>query len=178
MRHKYESVDLSLILFVVSLRLSLIHFPTRPLQSVQAIMSFIKPFVASPSKKSTSLDVLVATAGDLQRGLSSGESTSVELVEAYLDPKSKSMMATYTRSSVSPPRARLVEQARKLDEERENKAVRGKLHGIPILIKVGLQTFLPADSLIFVYRTTSRHCQSCTWVRLRAPSLPLTRKQV
>lgn len=139
------------------------------------MMSFVKPFIASPSKKPTSLDVLVATAGDLQRGLSSGQLTSVELVDAYLDQIENH--DGYLHAIISkPPRARLVEQARKLDEERENKAIRGRLHGIPTLIKVGLQTFLFAYSLILVilvYRTTSRHYQSCTWARLQAASLLL-----
>ena len=165
-------VHLSLTLVNVSLLLGLMHFPTRPLQRVQAMMSFIKPFIASPSKKPTSLDVLVATAGDLQRGLSSGQLTSVGLVDAYLDQIENH--DDYLHAIISkPPRVRLVEQARKLDEERESKAVRGRLHGIPILIKVGLQTFLSAYSLILFYRTISRHCQSCTWARLQAVSLLL-----
>ena len=165
-------VLLSLILFAGTLLLALMHFPSRPLPRVQAIMSFVKPFITSSSKQPTSLDLLVATAGDLQRGLSSGQLTSVELVDAYLAQIENH--DDYLHAIISkPPRARLVEQAKKLDEERNNKAIRGKLHGIPILIKVGLQTFLFINSLSVVCRTISRHCQSCAWAPLRAASLLL-----
>ena len=148
------------------------HFPTKPLQRLQAMMSLVEPLSSSSSKKLMSLDLIVATAGDLQKGLSSGQLTSFELVDAYLDQIEK--QDGYLNAMISkPPRARLLKLAKKLDEERKNKAVRGKLHGIPILIKVSLQTFSIAYSLISPYRTTSRRCQSCTWAPLQAASLLL-----
>lgn len=120
----------------------------------------------------TSLDLLVATAGDLQKGLSSGHLTSVELVDAYLDQIEKH--DGYLHAIISkPPRASLFEQARKLDEERQSKSIRGKLHGIPILIKVGLPHCHFAHSLILVYRITLRHCQYCIWAQLQAAWLLL-----
>lgn len=87
-------------------------------------------------KRPMSVNLLVATAGDLQRDLSSGQLTSVELVNACLDlieQHDDRLHAVISR----PPRANLVEQAQKLDVERKTKKSRGKLHGIPILIKVG-----------------------------------------
>ncbi|KAM0801933.1 amidase signature domain-containing protein [Usnea florida] len=132
-------VNLSLILVAGSLVLGLMHFPSRPLPSVQAMMSFFKPFITSSPNQPTSLDLLVATAGDLQRGLSSGQLTSVELVDACLAQIENH--DGYFHAIISkPPRATLVEQAKKLDEERRNKAIRGKLHGIPILIKDNIAT--------------------------------------
>ena len=83
----------------------------------------------------TSVDLLAATAGDLQRDLSSGILTSVELVNACLDQIERH--DDYLHAVISkPPRAYLVEQAQKLDVERKMKGMRSKLHGIPILIKV------------------------------------------
>ena len=90
---------------------------------------------ALSSKGPTSLNLLVATAGDLQKALSSGHLTSVELVSACLDQIERH--DAYLHAIISkPPRANLVEQAQKLDEERKEKGVRGKFHGIPVLIKV------------------------------------------
>ena len=84
---------------------------------------------------STSINLLAATAGDLQRDLSSGNLTSVELVNACLDQIEQH--DDYLHAVISkPPRAYLVEQAQKLDVERKTKGIRSKLHGIPILIKV------------------------------------------
>ena len=84
---------------------------------------------------STSINLLAATAGDLQRDLSSGNLTSVELVNACFDQIEQH--DDYLHAVISkPPRAYLVEQAQKLDVERKTKGIRSKLHGIPILIKV------------------------------------------
>ena len=90
---------------------------------------------------STSVDLLAATAGDLQRDLSSGSLTSVKLVNACLDQIEQH--DNYLHAVISkPPRAHLVEQAQKLDVERKTKGIRSKLHGIPILIKVLPSLFL------------------------------------
>lgn len=87
-------------------------------------------------------NLLVATAGDLQRELSSGKLASTDLVNACLDQIEKH--DGYLRAMISvAPRAILVEQAQRLDDERKTNKIRGKLHGIPILIKV-LQTPLHA----------------------------------
>ena len=84
---------------------------------------------------SKSLNLLAATAGDLQRDLSSGSLTSVELVNACLDQIE--LHDDYLHAVISKaPRAHLVKQAQKLDIERKTKGTRSKLHGIPILIKV------------------------------------------
>ena len=90
---------------------------------------------------STSVNLLAATAGDLQRDLSSGNLTSVELVNACLDQIEQH--DDYLHAVISkPPRAYLVEQAQKLDVERKTKGIRSKLHGIPILIKVLVSFFV------------------------------------
>lgn len=87
------------------------------------------------SESSTSLNLLVATAGDLQKELSSGKLTSVDLVNACLDQIEQ--YDGYLHAMISKaPRKSLIEQAQKLDNERKTDGVRSMLHGIPILIKV------------------------------------------
>lgn len=84
---------------------------------------------------SKSLNLLTATAGDVQRDLISETLTSVELVNACLDQIEQH--DDYLNAVISKaPRAHLVEQAQSLDVERKMKGIRSKLHGIPILIKL------------------------------------------
>ena len=84
---------------------------------------------------SISIILLAATAGDLQRDLSSGRLTSVQLVNARLHQIEQH--DDYIHAVISePPRAHMVEQAQKLDVERKMKGMRSKLHGIPTLIQV------------------------------------------
>ena len=123
---------------------------------------------------STSLNLLAATAGDLQRDLSSGGLTSVELVNACLDQIEQH--DDYLHAVISkPPRAHLVEQAQTLDIERKTSGIRSKLHGIPILIKVLPHSLFVSTCLIPIYRITLRLCRNCTWTPLREVLLLLVR---
>lgn len=86
---------------------------------------------------SASLDLLTATAGDLQKKLCSGDLTSVQLVNACLDQIEKH--DGYLHGVIAKaPRASITQQAQKLDDERAAGKLRGKLHGVPILLKVCL----------------------------------------
>ena len=85
------------------------------------------------------LDLLVATAGELEIELVCGNLTSVDLVNACLDQIDRHDGYLHAMISIA-PRASLVQQAQKLDDERKNEKIRSKLHGIPILVKV-LQPF-------------------------------------
>ena len=123
---------------------------------------------------STSIDLLAATAGDLQRELSSGNLTSVELVNACLDQIERH--DDYLHAVISrAPRAHVVEQAQKLDLERQTGRIRGKLHGIPILIKVLPHSYFTSTCLIPKYRITLRLCRNSTWAPLREVLLLLVR---
>jgi amidase len=97
---------------------------------------------------------------ELGRDLASGRTTSVALVDAYLDriaqldrsgPELRSVLALN-------PAARA--QARVLDAERAAGASRGPLHGIPLLIKDNIETSDPvpttAGSLALMENTTGR----------------------
>jgi hypothetical protein len=87
-----------------------------------------------------SINLLTATVSELQEKLSEGKTTSKALVQLYLDQITnhndylKAVIATA-------PEDALKEIANDLDNERASGAVRGPLHGIPILIKVR-RTFL------------------------------------
>ncbi|EHK48802.1 hypothetical protein TRIATDRAFT_175067, partial [Trichoderma atroviride IMI 206040] len=84
-----------------------------------------------------SIDLLTATAEDLQQLLKAGELTSVELVDrcfAQIDRHDNYLRAVLQRN----PQARTV--AATLDLERRNGHLRGPLHGIPILIKDNIAT--------------------------------------
>ncbi len=81
------------------------------------------------------INLLVATAGALQRELGSGNLTSVDLIHACLDQIKRHDGYLHAMITVA-PRAHLIEQAQRLDDERKNNKIRGRLHGIPILVKV------------------------------------------
>lgn len=91
------------------------------------------PFSWPSGTSRRSIDLLTATAEDLQQLLTAGELTSVELVDrcfAQIDRHDDYLRAVLQRN----PQARAVAAA--LDLERKNGHLRGPLHGIPILIKV------------------------------------------
>lgn len=79
------------------------------------------------------LDLLTATAWDLQGQLTTGRLTSVELVKQCLEQIKKHDEYLHAVLATSP--VALVE-AEKLDRERRQGELRGPLHGIPILVKV------------------------------------------
>ncbi|UKZ74713.1 hypothetical protein TrVFT333_002383 [Trichoderma virens FT-333] len=91
------------------------------------------PFSWPSGNSRRSIDLLTATAEDLQQLLKAGELTSVELIDrcfAQIDRHDDNLRAVLQRN----PHART--EAATLDLERENGHLRGPLHGIPILIKV------------------------------------------
>ncbi len=81
-------------------------------------------------------DPFTASASDLQALLSAGELNSSTVVEVYL--KRIAADDGYLRSVVqTAPTDVLDREIKRLDEERASGKVRGPLHGIPFLIKVG-----------------------------------------
>ncbi len=94
----------------------------------------------SAQQMHSSFDVAEASVADLSSALAAGRVTSVQLVEAYL-----ARIAAYDQAGPAlnailriNPRARA--QAATLDAERARGAVRGPLHGIPILLKDNIDT--------------------------------------
>lgn len=83
------------------------------------------------------VDLLRATAAELQSLLASGELTSLHLVQLCHQQMIDHNDRLRAVISISP--LHYTETvARKLDEERERGLLRGPLHGIPLIVKVVL----------------------------------------
>jgi amidase len=85
------------------------------------------------------LNLITATAGDLRPLLEAGEFTSVELVELYLAQIAAHNHAGMKLNAIitTAPTDRVLDEARALDEERRMTGPRSRLHGIPVILKVG-----------------------------------------
>ncbi|KAK1833216.1 amidase signature domain-containing protein [Podospora conica] len=88
------------------------------------------------------LQLLTASAAELQALLHSGDLTSVQLVKACLN-----QIAKYDRSGptlraivATPSKEEVLSIAARLDKERAAGQVRGPLHGIPIIVKDSINT--------------------------------------
>jgi amidase len=82
------------------------------------------------------VNLLTATATELQAKLTAEAVTSKQLVDLYLDQIARHN--DYLKAVIATtPKDLLYQRASELDSERANGAVRGPLHGIPILLKVG-----------------------------------------
>lgn len=91
-------------------------------------------------------DPLTTNAQDLQRMLQSGEVTSVQIVERYLEqinrynPKLKALVSVA-------PADDLHRIAKSLDDERRRGLLRSALHGVPIVLKASqCKSIIPFDS--------------------------------
>jgi amidase len=83
----------------------------------------------------STINLLTATASELQARLSSGSTTSKQLLALYLDQIAKNNGYLKAVIAVAPQNT-LAKAATRLDEERIKDQIRGPLHGIPILVKV------------------------------------------
>ena len=93
----------------------------------------------------TAPDLVRLTASQIQHLLSTGQLTSVELVQASLgqiDRHNKKGLALRAVISVAPDDI-VLERAATLDAERARGHVRGPFHGIPILLKVSAVCAVP-----------------------------------
>jgi hypothetical protein len=104
--------------------------------------SLAGPVHGLPSPTVKRLDVLTADAKELQSRLENGDVTSLDLVKRYIqqiqryDDKLHAMIQTT-------PNDLLEATANALDRERASGKIRGPLHGMPIIVKVGLLLYLP-----------------------------------
>ena len=95
---------------------------------------------AQSPQTARSIDVHEATIAELQRAMAQGQTSSLELVNAYL-----ARIAAYdTRGPALNAMIRLDPgaraEARRLDRERREGRVRGPMHGIPIILKDNFNT--------------------------------------
>ena len=88
------------------------------------------------------IDVLTATASQLQQGLRNDSLTSAMIVQAYLAQiKRHNHAGAHLNAMISVPESQiLLSTALSLDAERSAGQVRGPLHGIPIILKDAITT--------------------------------------
>jgi amidase len=85
-------------------------------------------------------ELLEATIDDLQKKMQSGEYTSKSITQLYLDRIAKIDKSGPLINAVIELNPDVLGIAEALDAERENGKVRGKMHGIPVLIKDNIDT--------------------------------------
>jgi amidase len=81
------------------------------------------------------LDVLTATASDLQRAYAEGSLSVESAISQYLDQITACNRYLKAVISVAPTET-LLERASFKDKERAEGRARGPLHGVPIIVKV------------------------------------------
>ena len=98
--------------------------------------------MASSALPHRTLDVLTATAKELQEKLAFGIFTSEQLVLTYLDQISQhNHNGLHLNAIISlAPASQLHARAKEMDAERTAGKVRGPLHGIPLLVKDNIMT--------------------------------------
>lgn len=120
--------------------------------SLTSVISWSHRSMAS-MPDTVALDVLTADVRTLQNLLQNGHITSHTLIDAYLNQiqKHNDVLRAVIETT---PRELLLRRAQALDDERRAGIVRGPLHGIPILIKVGR-----ACAPVLAARHRSNACQ-------------------
>lgn len=111
--------------------------------------------------KSVMTELHSLSARALQEKLLSGETTSVDIVNVFLDRIDKYASCLKALISVA-PRDILLAQATTLDAERKDGKLRGNLHGIPIIIKVGFPASLQYSCLL-MRNAGLHHDGTCSW---------------
>lgn len=133
--------------------------------------------MASQTRHHRSFDVLRATASDLRDQLEDGSITSLEIIEAYLAQiKLHNHAGAKLNAVISmPPRPQLLRTAAELDRECKEGKIRGPLHGIPVLVKVGCQAIssFPNHTLVLIcvlgcirYFARSQDAHHCWLIRV------------
>ncbi|MCR5653128.1 MAG: hypothetical protein K6F88_04935 [Ruminococcus sp.] len=82
----------------------------------------------------TTIDLMDATVTELQAEMKAGNVTSEQLTQMYID-RIKAYDAKLKLNSIICLNPNALKDAKKLDSERGKGKVRGKLHGIPIVVK-------------------------------------------
>ena len=95
-------------------------------------------FVTVNAVTEVPVDVTTMSIDELLDAMDKGYLTSENLVNIYLE-----RIDAYDEmfNSINQINEKAIEQARELDNEREAGKLRGKLHGIPILVKCNIRHF-------------------------------------
>lgn len=132
-------------------------------------LAFAAALLFAQSAFSLDFDPIDKSILELQFALNSGQTSSVELVEFYLDRIKRFDQQGPTLNSMAHINPQALGDAAALDQERETSGPRGPLHGIPIVVKdnyhtVGMPTeagslalegFMPDDDAELVRRLRS-----------------------
>ncbi|MEM9672516.1 MAG: amidase [Bacteroidota bacterium] len=92
------------------------------------------------SQNQANVDIIEVTITDLQAGMTAGDYTARDLVESYLQRIREIDQQGPTLRSVIEVNPEALALADQRDEERKQGAVRGPLHGIPVMIKDNIDT--------------------------------------
>ena len=87
-----------------------------------------------------SFELEETTFVELSEALATGDRSSVEITQLYLDRIAALDRAGPRLRSIIETNPEALEGARRLDEERANGSVRGPLHGVPIVVKDNIDT--------------------------------------
>jgi len=115
----------------------------RPLIAAMFLTTLVAAFAPLPnvwaqSRPTPPLPLLLhATAEELALGLEKGDFTSVDLVDAYVGRIKEVNCTLHMVTEINPDAWKI---ANELDKERADGALRGPLHGLPILIKNNIAT--------------------------------------
>lgn len=121
----------------LSLALTFTSLPATPLDTAQV---YAASKVETPSEVEkledlyTTIDLMDTTISELTEAMEQGRVTSKELVEMYIDRINTYDEALDLNSIIS-INSDAVSQAEALDKERAAGKIKGKLHGIPIIVK-------------------------------------------
>jgi amidase len=111
------------------------------------IGAFTLPTEAAAPLRPFPLDLQRTSVAQLQQAMSSGRTSSEELVEAYFERIRRLNTNGPGLNAVRALNPDALAQARQSDRERRNHHVRGALHGIPVLVKDNIDvTGLPTTA--------------------------------
>lgn len=94
----------------------------------------------STTQGDSSGDLQWADTKTVQTQLRAGELTSTQLVEYYLDQIDANNRSGHEIRAILQVNPDALEQARQLDEERQQGQIRGPMHGLPVVLKANIAT--------------------------------------
>lgn len=108
--------------------------------SLSALLTACQPVAASEQSSESPLVPEEITIAELQSKYESGDLSAAVVVQHYLDRIAAVDQSGPGLKSVLTVNPEALDIARKLDEERSERQVRGPLHGIPVLLKDNIDT--------------------------------------
>jgi Asp-tRNA(Asn)/Glu-tRNA(Gln) amidotransferase A subunit family amidase len=97
--------------------------------------------LSAPGPGTAQIEVTEASIGELQRAMSTGETTSVEITSAYLARIRAYDQAGAALNAMIRINPAALAEAEALDRERAMRGPRGPLHGIPVILKDNYDLF-------------------------------------